>query len=82
ARFFHYFASDIESEEGTVNDIDNDTMRIVRHYPFGDVGAEVAWNFTMLLAAWKIVPSIDAGYSIVFQPSSSTPLSLLVVAKL
>jgi acyl-CoA reductase-like NAD-dependent aldehyde dehydrogenase len=33
ARHFHYFASVIETEEGTVNDIDKDTMSIVRHEP-------------------------------------------------
>ncbi len=31
ARHFHYFASVIETEEGTVNDIDKDTMSIVRN---------------------------------------------------
>ena len=51
----------IETEEGTVNDIDKDTMSIVRHEPIGVVGAVVAWNFPMLLAAWKIAPAIAAG---------------------
>lgn len=82
ARYFHYFASVIETEEGTVNDIDKDTMSIVRHEPIGVVGAVVAWNFPMLLAAWKIAPAIAAGNTIVIQPSSSTPLSLLEVAKI
>lgn len=82
ARHFHYFASVIETEEGTVNDIDKDTMSIVRHEPIGVVGAVVAWNFPMLLAAWKIAPAIAAGNTIVIQPSSSTPLSLLEVAKI
>ena len=36
----------------------------------------------MLLAAWKIAPAIAAGNTIVIQPSSSTPLSLLEVAKI
>lgn len=82
ARHFHYFASVIETEEGTVNDIDKDTMSIVRHEPIGVVGAVVAWNFPMLLAAWKIAPAIAAGNTIVIQPSSSTPLSLLEAAKI
>ncbi|HDM1020335.1 TPA: aldehyde dehydrogenase family protein, partial [Staphylococcus aureus] len=57
-------------------------MSIVRHEPIGVVGAVVAWNFPMLLAAWKIAPAIAAGNTIVIQPSSSTPLSLLEVAKI
>ncbi|MCQ3817926.1 aldehyde dehydrogenase family protein [Staphylococcus xylosus] len=82
ARHFNYFASVIETHEGSVNDIDKDTMSIVRHEPIGVVGAVVAWNFPMLLASWKIAPAIAAGNTIVIQPSSSTPLSLLEVAKI
>ncbi|UXS59772.1 aldehyde dehydrogenase family protein [Staphylococcus ureilyticus] len=82
ARHFNYFASVIETHEGSVNDIDKDTMSIVRHEPIGVVGAVVAWNFPMLLAAWKITPAIAAGNTIVIQPSSSTPLSLLEAGKI
>ncbi len=82
AKHFNYFASVIETHEGSVNDIDKDTMSIVRHEPIGVVGAVVAWNFPMLLAAWKIAPAIAAGNTIVIQPSSSTPLSLLAVGKI
>src|SRR5699024_2788142 len=53
-----------------------------RHEPIGVVGAVVAWNFPMLLAAWKIAPAIAAGNTIVIQPSSSTPLSLLEAGKI
>src|SRR5699024_4524987 len=79
---FNYFASVIETHEGSVNDIDIDTTSIVRHEPIGVVGDVVAWNFPMLLAAWKIAPAIAAGNTIVIQPSSSTPLSLLAVGKI
>lgn len=82
ARHFNYFASVIETHEGSVNDIDKNTMSIIRHEPIGVVGAVVAWNFPMLLASWKIAPAIAAGNTIVIQPSSSTPLSLLEVAKI
>lgn len=82
ARHFNYFASVIETHEGSVNDIDKDTMSIIRHEPIGVVGAVVAWNFPMLLASWKIAPAIAAGNTIVIQPSSSTPLSLLEVVKI
>jgi len=82
ARHFNYFASVIETHEGSVNDIDKNTMSIIRYEPIGVVGAVVAWNFPMLLASWKIAPAIAAGNTIVIQPSSSTPLSLLEVAKI
>src|SRR5699024_8144366 len=82
ARQLNQFASVIETHEGSVNDIDKNTMSIIRYEPIGVVGAVVAWNFPMLLASWKIAPAIAAGNTIVIQPSSSTPLSLLEVAKI
>ncbi|WP_256087995.1 aldehyde dehydrogenase family protein, partial [Staphylococcus aureus] len=62
--------------------IDKGTMSIVRHEPIGVVVAFGAWNFPMLLAVWKIAPAIAAGNTNVIQPSSSTPFSLLEVAKI
>lgn len=61
ARHFKYFGSVIETDEGTVNDLDENTMSIVRHEPIGVVGAVVAWNFPLLLASWKLAPAIAAG---------------------
>ncbi|MCD8915977.1 aldehyde dehydrogenase family protein [Staphylococcus simulans] len=82
ARHFEYFASVIDTDEGTVNDMSEDVMSIVRHEPIGVVGAVVAWNFPMLLAAWKLAPALAAGNTVVIQPSSSTPLSLIELAKI
>ena len=82
ARHFKYFGSVIETDEGTVNDLDENTMSIVRHEPIGVVGAVVAWNFPLLLASWKLAPAIAAGNTVVIQPSSSTPLTLIELAKI
>lgn len=57
-------------------------MSIVRHEPIGVVGAVVAWNFPLLLASWKLAPAIAAGNTVVIQPSSSTPLTLIELAKI
>ena len=82
ARHFKYFGSVIETDEGTVNDLDENTMSIVRHETIGVVGAVVAWNFPLLLASWKLAPAIAAGNTVVIQPSSSTPLTLIELAKI
>ena len=42
----------------------------------------VAWNFPILLASWKLGPALAAGNTVVIQPSSSTPLSLIELAKI
>ncbi|WP_419743562.1 aldehyde dehydrogenase family protein [Macrococcoides bohemicum] len=79
---FRYFAGVIMADEGTSKDLAENTLSIIRHEPIGVVGAVVAWNFPMLLASWKLAPALAAGNTVVIQPSSSTPLSLLHLAEL
>lgn len=76
---FRYFASCIRSEEGTVGEIDQDTVTYHFKEPLGVVGQIVPWNFPLLMAAWKIAPAIAAGNCTVIKPASNTPLSLLVL---
>lgn len=82
ARHYIYFGSVLDTDEGTVNRMDKNTMSLVTHEPIGVVGAVVAWNFPMLLASWKLGPALAAGNTVVIQPSSSTPLSLLKLAEI
>lgn len=82
ANQFKYFASVLTTDEGSVNEIDENTMSLVVNEPVGVVGAVVAWNFPILLASWKLAPALAAGNTIVIQPSSSTPLSLIELAKI
>ncbi|RIL80592.1 aldehyde dehydrogenase family protein, partial [Staphylococcus equorum] len=58
------------------------TLSLITHEPIGVVGAVVAWNFPSLLAAWKLGPALAAGNTVVIQPSSSTPVSLIETAKI
>ncbi|MBI5974348.1 aldehyde dehydrogenase family protein [Staphylococcus canis] len=81
ARHYQYFGSVADTDEGTLNNIDDNTMSLIQHEPIGIVGAVVAWNFPMLLASWKLGPALAAGNTVVIQPSSSTPLSLIELAK-
>ena len=71
----------LTTDEGSVNEIDENTMSLVVNEPVGVVGAVVAWNFPILLASWKLAPALAAGNTMI-QPSSSTPLSLIELAKI
>lgn len=82
ANQFKYFASVLTTDEGSVNEIDHNTMSLVVNEPVGVVGAVVAWNFPILLASWKLGPALAAGNTVVIQPSSSTPLTLIELAKI
>jgi acyl-CoA reductase-like NAD-dependent aldehyde dehydrogenase len=82
ADHFRYFAGVIRSEEGTAKELDDQTLTITLKEPIGVVGQIIPWNFPLLMAAWKIAPAIAAGNTVVIHPSSTTPLSVLELAKL
>jgi aldehyde dehydrogenase len=79
---FRYFAGCIRAEEGTVSEIDNDTIAYHFKEPLGVVGQIIPWNFPLLMAAWKLAPALVAGNCVVIKPASNTPLSLLVLMEL
>ena len=76
---FRYFAGCIRAEEGTVGEIDNNTIAYHFQEPLGVVGQIIPWNFPLLMAAWKLAPAIVAGNCVVIKPASNTPFSLLVL---
>jgi aldehyde dehydrogenase len=53
---FRYFAACIRSQEGTLGEIDDDTVAYHYHEPLGVVGQIIPWNFPLLMAAWKLAP--------------------------
>lgn len=79
---FRYFAGVIRGEEGTISEIDSNTVSICLHEPLGVVGQIIPWNFPLLMAAWKIAPALAAGNCTVVKPAEQTPTSLLVLMEL
>jgi aldehyde dehydrogenase len=79
---FRYFAGAIRAQEGSVCEIDHDTVAYHFHEPLGVVGQIIPWNFPILMAAWKLAPAIGAGNCIVLKPAEQTPVSILVVMEL
>ena len=79
---FRYFAGAIRTEEGKATMLDGNMLSLILREPIGVVGQIVPWNFPFLMAAWKLAPALAAGDCVVLKPSSSTPLSALVLAQL
>ncbi|TCO83403.1 aldehyde dehydrogenase [Plasticicumulans lactativorans] len=79
---FRYFAGCIRAQEGSIGEIDHDTVAYHFHEPLGVVGQIIPWNFPLLMAAWKIAPALAAGNCIVLKPAEQTPASILVLAEL
>jgi len=74
---FRYFAGATRSLEGSLTEIDKDTIAYHFHEPLGVVGQIIPFNFPLLMAAWKLAPALAAGNCVVLKPASPTPWSIL-----
>src|ERR1700752_3923558 len=74
---FRYFAGAIRAQEGSLSQIDEDTVAYHFHEPLGVVGQIIPWNFPILMAAWKVAPALAAGNAVVLKPAEQTPASIL-----
>ncbi|QBP42826.1 aldehyde dehydrogenase [Paenisporosarcina antarctica] len=79
---FRYFAGAIRAQEGSLSQIDNDTVAYHFHEPIGVVAQIIPWNFPLLMAIWKLAPALAAGNCVVLKPAEQTPASILVFAEL
>jgi len=79
---FRYFASCIRAQEGSLAELDSDTVAYHLHEPLGVVGQIIPWNFPILMAAWKLAPAIAAGNCVVLKPAEQTPIGILVLMEL
>lgn len=79
---FRYFAGVIRAEEGSVVELDNNTVSMIVHEPIGVVAQIIPWNFPILMATWKLAPALAAGCCVVLKPAESTPTSILVLMEL
>ena len=79
---FRYFAGVLRGQEGSMSEIDHDTVAYHFHEPLGVVGQIIPWNFSVLMAAWKLAPALAAGNCIVLKPAEQTPAAIMVVVEL
>ncbi|NIZ15704.1 aldehyde dehydrogenase [Phaeobacter sp. HF9A] len=79
---FRYFAGVLRGQEGSMSEIDADTVAYHFHEPLGVVGQIIPWNFSILMAAWKLAPALAAGNCIVLKPAEQTPAAIMVLVEL
>ena len=79
---FRYFAGCLRAQEGSISEIDHDTVAYHFHEPLGVVGQIIPWNFPLLMACWKLAPALAAGNCIVLKPAEQTPMSIMVLMDL
>jgi aldehyde dehydrogenase len=75
---FRYFAGVVRGQEGSLSQIDDDTVAYHFHEPLGVVGQIIPWNFPLLMAIWKLAPALAAGNCVVLKPAEQTPASIML----
>jgi len=79
---FRYFAGVIRAEEGSVSELDSNTVCLNVTEPLGVVGQIIPWNFPLLMATWKLAPALAAGNCVVLKPAEQTPVGILILMEL
>jgi betaine-aldehyde dehydrogenase len=78
-----FFAGAARNLEGKATaEYSPDHTSSIRREPVGVVGSISPWNYPLQMAAWKILPAVAAGNTIVLKPSELTPLTSLLFAEI
>ncbi|MEU4128988.1 gamma-aminobutyraldehyde dehydrogenase [Streptomyces wuyuanensis] len=77
-----FFAGAARHLQGqSAGEYSGDHTSYVRREPIGVVGSIAPWNYPLQMAAWKVLPAIAAGNTIVLKPAEITPLTSLMFAR-
>ncbi|MEU9560212.1 gamma-aminobutyraldehyde dehydrogenase [Streptomyces fumanus] len=77
-----FFAGAARHLQGqSAGEYSGDHTSYVRREPIGVVGSVAPWNYPLQMAAWKILPAIAAGNTVVLKPAEITPLTALLFAQ-
>ena len=79
AAFFAGAARHLEGKASAEYSADHTSA--IRREPIGVVASIAPWNYPLQMAAWKILPAIAAGNTIVLKPAELTPLTSLMFAQ-
>ena len=79
---FRYFAGVIRAEEGSISELDAQTVSMNVLEPLGVVGQIIPWNFPLLMAAWKVAPALAAGNCVILKPAEQTPVGIMILMEL
>ncbi len=77
-----FFAGAARNLEGKATaEYSGDHTSSIRREAIGVVGSIAPWNYPLQMAAWKILPAVAAGNTIVLKPAELTPLTSLMFAQ-
>ena len=81
ADVFHFYSGAVEKHYGETIPVAGGVDMTFRE-PLGVVGLIVPWNFPIMLASWKLGPSLACGNTVVLKPAELTPLTALRFAEI
>ena len=82
AATFRYYAGAVDKHFGATMPTQGGALHYTLRQPIGVVGAIVPWNFPLVLASWKVAPSLACGNAVIVKPAGLTPLTALRLAEL
>ena len=78
-----FFSGAARNLEGKATaEYSGDHTSSIRREAIGVVGSISPWNYPLQMAAWKILPAIAAGNTIVLKPAALTPLTSVLFAEI
>ncbi|RKT79024.1 betaine-aldehyde dehydrogenase [Terracoccus luteus] len=77
-----FFAGAARHLEGqAAGEYSPDHTSMIRREAVGVVGSVSPWNYPLQMAAWKILPAVAAGNTVVLKPAEITPLTSIMFAE-
>lgn len=81
-KYLRYFAGWADKLCGKTIPLDGEVFGYTLHEPIGVVAAIVPWNFSALMAIWKIGPALAVGCTVVLKSAEQTPLTAIRIGDL
>jgi len=82
AHTFDYYAGLAVEQHGQTLEVPGESMSMVVREPIGVTAGITPWNFPILMAAWKVAPSLAAGNVMILKPASVSPLTSIELARI
>ena len=79
---FEFFAGAASKITGQTIPVPGNFLNYTVREPVGVCALIVPWNYPVMMASWKLAPSLAAGCAVILKPASATPLTALVLGEI
>lgn len=82
ARYFEFYANNIESLYGDTIPLGPDTLSFTTREPYGVTAHIVPWNYPLQISSRPVAPSLAVGNCVVLKPAEDAPLAAIKIGEL